>query len=66
VPVLQGLTASQDSDDLDKASNTVQKFKEKNRAAQRRYRERQKVVLHNCSGFGSCRAFMGPITADSI
>lgn len=43
--VLQGLTASQDSDDLDKASNTVQKFKEKNRAAQRRYRERQKVRL---------------------
>jgi RNA polymerase-interacting CarD/CdnL/TRCF family regulator len=41
--VVQGLTASQDSDDLDKASNTVQKFKEKNRAAQRRYRERQKV-----------------------
>lgn len=31
------------SDDYDKANNQVLKFKEKNRAAQRRYRERQKV-----------------------
>ena len=49
--MLQGPPASQGSDDLDKASNTVQKFKEKNRAAQRRYRERQKVrfLLPPCS-----------------
>jgi hypothetical protein len=33
------------SDDYDKANNQVLKFKEKNRAAQRRYRERQKEKL---------------------
>ncbi len=31
------------SDDYDKVNSQVLKFKEKNRAAQRRYRERQKV-----------------------
>lgn len=41
--ILQVPSSSAGSDDLDKVSNTVQKFKEKNRAAQRRYRERQKV-----------------------
>jgi len=34
-----------DSDDYDKVNNQVLKFKEKNRAAQRRYRERQKEKL---------------------